>query len=340
MRAMRLHAVEPSRTPAPLQLDQVRIPSPGKGELLLHVDACGVCRTELDQIEGRIEAHRLPVIPGHQVVGQVVDAGPGVDPGHVGMAVGVAWVGGACGNCQPCNRGLENLCTRFVATGCHRDGGYTEFMTVDAAFAIPIPAGLAPEYAAPLLCAGAVGHRALDLSALDHNTRLGLTGFGSSAHLVLQMARARFKGLRIAVFARNEEDRHFARELGADWAGDTGEESPFELDAIIDTTPAWRPVVAALRQLAPGGRLVINAIAKEDRDREALLDLDYARDLWREKSLRSVANLTRDDVRRCLALAAEHGIVPRVRTYPLEHANVALEAIRQGAAQGSLVLLP
>ena len=318
MKAMLLEACGAmADTPEPLVHRDLPMPVPGPGELLVKVEVCGVCHTELDEIEGRTPPPRLPVIPGHQVVGTVVEAGPGCE-GRLttGTRVGIAWIFRACGTCPFCRSGRENLCPAFVATGRDVNGGYAEWMTVPEDFAHPLPEGLEASVLAPMLCAGAIGWRSLALSGLRDGQDLGLTGFGASAHLVLPMVRHRFPASRVFVFARSETQRAFALELGASWAGPTEAPSPVKLHAIIDTTPAWTPVVEALKNLHPGGRLVINAISKQEADKAALLGLDYPRDLWREKEIRSVANVTRADVREFLALAAAAGIRPDVREYP------------------------
>ena len=323
---------------APLALVDRPEPEPGPGEVLIRVGACGVCHTELDEIEGRTPPERLPVIPGHQVVGRVAALGPGVSGPRVGDRVGVAWIFRADGVCELCTRGDENLCRQFRATGRDADGGYAEAMVAPADFVHPIPEGLSDVQAAPLLCAGAVGYRALRLTRLEDGQRLGLTGFGASAHLVLQLVRHRFPRSPVFVFARHEEERAFARELGAAWTGDTGERAPEKLDAIIDTTPAWTPVVAALGNLDRGGRLVINAIRKEDGDKAALQELDYARHLWLEREVKSVANVSRRDVAEFLGLAAAIALRPAIEEYPLEDANRALVDLRARRIRGAKVL--
>jgi propanol-preferring alcohol dehydrogenase len=252
--------------------------------------------------------------------------------------VGVAWIGWACGRCKACREGNENLCPYFRATGRDVDGGYAEFMTVPAAFAHPIPEAFTDAEAAPLLCAGAIGYRSLKLAGLEDGEALGLTGFGASAHLVLQMAHHRYPASPVYVFARSEGERAFARELGAAWAGESEEEPPSLLAAVIDTTPAWQPVVDALRNLEPEGRLVINAIRKEERDKSALLSLDYPRDLWMEKEIKSVANVARSDVREFLALAAEIPIHPEIEEFPLADANRALRELKAKSIRGAKVL--
>ncbi len=322
----------------PLRLVTVPVPEPGPGQVLLRVTVCGVCHTELDEIEGRLPPARLPIIPGHQVVGRVARLGAGVAGLQPGDRVGAAWIYSACGGCRWCREGRENLCPEFRGTGRDADGGYAEYMVAPAAFLHPIPESLADATAAPLLCAGAIGYRSLRLAELQGDTPLGLTGFGASAHLVLQMVRHRHPRLPVFVFARSAAEQAFARNLGAAWAGDTGEAPPEAMQAVIDTTPVWTPVAASLRHLAPGGRLVINAIRKDDRDRGCLASLDYPRDLWLEKTLRSVANVTRADVRDCLALATELGLHPTVEEYPLVAANRALLELKDRKIRGAKVL--
>jgi alcohol dehydrogenase, propanol-preferring len=324
--------------PNPLVPADLPVPEPAAGEVRLRVSVCGVCHTELDEIEGRTPPPRLPVVLGHQAVGRVDALGPGVEGLREGDRVGVAWIFSACGRCKYCREGNENLCPWFKATGRDADGGYAEFMTAPAAFVHPIPEVFSDLEAAPLLCAGAIGYRSMKLTRLEDGESLGLTGFGASAHLVLKMVRYRYPNTRVHVFARSEGEREFARELGAVWAGDAADEPPEKLAAIIDTTPAWQPIVQALRNLEPEGRLVINAIRKEERDKDALLHLDYPRDLWLEKEIKSVANVARSDVRGFLALAAEIPIRPETQEYPLESANEALRELKARKIRGAKVL--
>ena len=340
MRAMILEKLaDLHENPHPLSLVERPVPQPGRGALLLKVSACGVCHTELDEIEGRTPPPRLPVILGHQVVGTVHQRGAGTEHRPMAQRVGVAWIYDACGACKFCKSGLENLCRSFRATGQDADGGYAEYMVVPETSAYPIPDCFTDAQAAPLLCAGAIGHRSLQLTGLSNGQHLGLTGFGASGHLVLKMVRYRYPDSQIYVFARNPRERDFARELGAVWAGDTADESPRKLDAIIDTTPVWRPVVEALKNLAPGGRLVINAIRKEAGDKGELLRLDYPGHLWMEKEIKSVANICRRDVTEFLALAAEMEMQPEVEIYPLEEANKALLELKRGKIRGAKVLI-
>ncbi|WP_321391868.1 zinc-dependent alcohol dehydrogenase family protein [Emcibacter sp.] len=339
MRAMILKSVAPlSENPAPLELVEWPDPVPGAGEVLIGVSVCGICHTELDEIEGRTPPPYFPMIPGHQVVGHIEAVGEGVPDLIIGGRVGVAWIYSACGTCRFCLRGEENLCPDFRATGRDANGGYAELMTVPASFTYPIPDLFGDAEAAPLLCAGAIGYRSLRLTGLINGQNLGLTGFGASAHLVLQMVRHSFPDTKIFVFARQEEERAFARNLGAHWAGDTMDHAPEQLHAVIDTTPAWLPIVAALQNLEPGGRVVINAIRKEAGDKEALLRLEYPEHLWMEKEIKSVANITRTDVQEFLKLAAEIPLQPEIREYPLEDANKALLEMKNTHIKGAKVL--
>ena len=347
MQAMLLNqTVNLADNPAPLTLTDLPDPVPGDGEILIKVAACGVCHTELDEIEGRLPPPQLPIVLGHQVVGRVVAMGekdlagfqnlPGL---QVGDRVGVAWIYSACGTCEFCRSGRENLCREFKATGLHAHGGYAQYMTVRAEFAYRLPAALSDVEAAPLLCAGAIGYRSLALTNLQDGQTLGLTGFGASAHLTLKLARHRFPRSPLFVFARSTAERAFAIELGASWAGDTTDRAPQPCAAIIDTTPVWTPIVEALKNLAAGGRLVINAIRKEAVDQNALLRLDYAAHLWLEKDIKSVANVTRRDVREFLQLAAEIPLRPAVETFGLAEANRALAELKQRHVRGAKVLL-
>ena len=317
---------------APLELVDLPVPEPAPGEVLIRVSTCGVCHTELDEIEGRTAPPQLPVVLGHEVVGRVERLGAGVTKLKRHDRVGVGWIHWSTG--QP----DENLSPRFQATGRDTNGGYAEYMTVPEDYAYAIPGVFSDQQAAPLLCAGAIGYRALRLARIKDGECLGLAGFGGSAHLVLQLARHLFPRVRVYVFARSEAARRFARELGARWSGDTAERSPEPLHAVIDTTPAWQPVVEALANLRPGGRLVINAIRKEDADKDYLRRLSYHEHLWMEKEIKSVANITRHDIAEFLPLAAEIPLRPRVETYRLEDANRALLELKHGSVRGAKVL--
>ena len=358
--------------PTPLSLRTVPDPFPGEGEVRIRISTCGVCHTELDEIEGRTPPPHLPVILGHQVVGVVEQIGlkrrsdfaqyPAASPRKgvkvsrsgntapalmeaasnfptIGDRVGVSWIFSACCICAHCQAGEENLCAHFRATGRDVNGGYAHHMVAPAEFIHPIPDEMSDSEAAPLLCAGAIGYRSLRLSNLQDGDSLGLTGFGGSNHLVLKMARYLFPNSEVFVFTRNPAEQDFSLSLGAAWAGGIEASAPHKLDAIIDTTPVWKPVVEALRNLGNGGRLVINAIRKELVDRDSLLELDYPTHLWMEKEIKSVANVTRRDVREFLALAAKAGLRPEYQEYSLEDANRALVELRQGVIKGAKVLV-
>jgi propanol-preferring alcohol dehydrogenase len=332
MKAMLLEShVDVKTHQTPLSLVQHPEPLLAPGEILLRVSRCGICHTELDEIEGRIKP-RLPIILGHQVVG-VIEEGE-----NVGQRVGVAWIASACGTCQHCLSGNENLCAEFKATGRDIDGGYAEYMKVRVDFVHPIPETFSDSEAAPLLCAGAIGYRSLRLGNLQDGQSLGLMGFGGSNHLVLKLAKHKFPKSNIFVFSRSTEEREFALSLGAAWVGAIDQSSPEVLDAVIDTTPVWGPVSEALKRIKPGGRLVVNAIRKEEVDKEVLMKLDYPAQLWMEKEIKSVANVTRADVREFLQTAAAANIKPEYQEYELKDANQALIEMKQGKIRGSKVL--
>ena len=322
----------------PLELTNLPDPVPGEKDLLVKVSACGVCHTELDEIEGRTPPQYFPIVLGHQVIGRVKEIGSKESVFKPGDRVGVGWIYSACGKCKFCTEGNENLCHHFKATGRDANGGYAQYMTVPEGFAYRIPDVYSDSEAAPLLCAGAIGYRSLKLTSLKDGQNLGLTGFGASAHLVLKMAKYLYPKAKVFVFARSDKERTFAKELGVVWAGDTEEESPEKLDCIIDTTPVWKPVVEALKNLEPGGRLVINAIRKEEVDKEELLRLDYPIHLWLEKEIKSVANVARNDVKDFLELASKIPIKPEVQEYSLEEANKALIELKMRKIRGAKVL--
>jgi propanol-preferring alcohol dehydrogenase len=322
----------------PLELQELRDPVPGEKEILVKVTACGVCHTELDEIEGRTAPPQFPIVLGHQVVGRVEAGGSGSKRFVLGDRVGIGWIYSACGNCRFCRQGDDNLCEHFKATGRDANGGYAEYMKISEDFAFPIPEVFSDLEAAPLLCAGAIGYRSLRLTGIQDGQNLGLTGFGASAHLVLKMTRLKYPNAKVFVFARSETERAFAEELGAVWAGDTAETSPEKLHAIIDTTPAWKPIVEGLRNLERGGRLVINAIRKEDGDKNALKRLHYPTHLWLEKEIKSVANVAKRDVREFLEIAAKVPIKPEVQQFSLEEANRALLELKERKIRGAKVL--
>jgi propanol-preferring alcohol dehydrogenase len=323
----------------PLKEVTIEKPVPSVGEVLIKVHACGICHTELDEIEGRTLPPEFPVIPGHQVIGTVQENHGSGKEIRVGDRVGVAWINHACGKCEYCLSGRENLCEAFKATGRDVNGGYAEFMIAPEDFVYKIPDFFDDASAAPLLCAGAVGYRSLRLTGLKNGQHIGFAGFGASAHLLLPVVRYKYPDSRIFVFARNTKEQEFARQLGAHWAGDTTDNPPEKLHCMVDTTPVWKPVVEALKHLRPGGRLVINAIRKEDHDKEYLQKLSYHEHLWLEREIKTVANVTRKDVQDFLELAAKAGLEPTVQTFPFEKANEALLEIKERKIRGAKVLL-
>jgi propanol-preferring alcohol dehydrogenase len=340
MKAMVIKSVtDLGKNREPLEMIDMPVPVPSDHEVLIKVEACAVCHTELDEIEGRTPPPVFPVVPGHQVVGVIVKTGKKVAKLRVGERIGVAWIFSACGECSFCLSGHENLCASFIATGRDVNGGYAEYMVVSESFAYPVPELFTSSQATPLLCAGAVGYRSLLLSGLRDGMNFGLTGFGASAHIVLQIVKYRFPRVKIFVFARSENERAFARELGAFWTGDSNGDVTRKLDCIIDTTPVWKTVVDALSFLKPGGRLVINAIRKEENDKNQLLGLDFSTHLWMEKEIKSVANVTRRDVTEFLKLAAEIPILPEIQEYKLSEANTALIELKERKIRGAKVLV-
>ncbi|MBN1547744.1 MAG: zinc-dependent alcohol dehydrogenase family protein [Syntrophaceae bacterium] len=340
MKAMLLHQIANlHKNQTPLSPAVVPDPIPGGKEILVKVSACGVCHTELDEIEGRTPPPQFPIILGHQIIGRVSAQGQDATKWQVGDRVGIGWIHSTCGECLFCQTGRENLCQDFKATGRDAAGGYAEYATVPEDSAYLIPECFTDEEAAPLLCAGAIGYRSLRLTNLENGQNLGLTGFGASAHLVLKMARFLYPDSRVFVFARNRTQQSFARELGAVWSGKATDASPEKLHAIIDTTPAWKPITEAMKNLERGGRLIINAIRKEEGDKESLLTLDYPSQLWLEKEIKSVANVTRRDIRDFLRIAGEMAIHPQYEIYPLAEANRALSELKTGKVRGAKVLV-
>jgi propanol-preferring alcohol dehydrogenase len=338
MKAQILRKISPIES-HPLELVELPVPEPKAKEILVRVSACGVCHTELDEIEGRIQP-KLPIVLGHEIVGRVEALGSGANRFRTGERVGIAWVYSTCGECYFCREGEENLCPEFQGTGCQADGGYAQYVVVSEDFAYPIPERFTDSQAAPLLCAGVIGYRALRLSNLEDGQILGLFGFGASAHIVIQVAKYKYPRGKVFVFTRPGQKEHqdLAKKLGADWVGATGETPPAKLNCAIDFTPTWQPIVEGLRVLEKGGRIVINAIRKEEIDKDSLLRLDYSTHLWQEKEIKSVANVTRKDVQDFLPLAAEIPIIPEVQEFKLEEANEALILLKQGKIQGAAVL--
>ncbi len=318
----------------PLEMVELPDPVPGPGEVLVKISACGVCHTELDEIEGRLIPPKFPLVLGHEVVGTIEALGPEVTRLKKGDRVGIAWIYSSCGKCKFCFRGDENLCDQFHGTGLDANGGYAQYMIISEDFAYPIPEIFSDSQAAPLLCAGVIGYRALRLSGIKSGQILGLYGFGASAHIAIQVARHR--DCKVFVFTREGQTDHqnLAKKLGADWVGVTGDTPPEKLDAAIDFTPVGEPVREALRVLERGGRVVINAIRKIN----SIPELEYAKYVWYEKELKSVANVARQDAIEFLPLAAEIGITPEVQEFELGEANQALVLLKQGRIQGAAVL--
>lgn len=318
----------------PLEMVRMPDPVPRAGQILVKVSTCGICHTELDEIEGRLVPPRLPVVPGHEIVGRVQSLGPNVTRFRQGERVGIAWINSSCGRCKFCRRGDENLCDRFQGTGLDADGGYAEYTVVSENFAYPIPESFSDSRAAPLLCAGVIGYRALRLTGIGQGGILGLFGFGASAHIAIQVAK--HWNCKVFVFTRQGQTAHqaLARKLGADWVGATGDTPPEKLEYAIDFTPVGEPVREALRVLEKGGRVVVNAIRKMD----PIPALDYAGHLWHEREIKSVANVARRDALEFLPLAAEIGIRPEIQEFHLEQANEALALLKQGRMHGAAVL--
>jgi len=331
MRAMVLEKPGPSER-APLQLRELPDPTPGSGELRLRVLACGVCRTDLHTVEGDIPLPATPIIPGHQVVGEVIALGEGVPEALLGATVGVGWMGRTCGRCSFCTSGRENLCPEAQFVGLTRPGGYAQLMTADAAFVYPLPPGLSPEQAAPLLCAGIIGYRALRMAGALAAVRVGFFGFGASAHVAIQVAR--HAGAEVYVFTRAPHHQQHAKALGAVWAGTPQEDPGVALEAAVIFSPAGEQVPLALARLAPGGTVACAGITMSD-----IPSFPYEL-LYRERRVVSVANATREDARQLLAQAATIPVRTTVETLPLEQANEALVRVKHSRVQGSLVLLP
>ena len=338
MKALVLQKTAPIEN-KPLVIKDLPIPQPGKNQIRVKVTVCGICHTELDEIEGRLQS-KLPVILGHQIVGKVESLGAGATKFRQGDRVGIAWINSACGKCAFCRQGNENLCPEFLGTGCDTDGGYAQYTTVQEDFAYLIPDRFSDSAAAPLLCAGAIGYRALRLTGLRDGQILGLFGFGASAHIVIQVVKYKYPNSKVFVFTRAGQKDHqdLATRLGADWVGATGEIPPEKINYAIDCTPAWKPIVEALKILEKGGRVVINAIRKENKDIESLLQLDYSTHLWLEKEIKTVANITHRDAEEFLPIAAEIPIIPEIQEFEFKEANEALILLKQGKMQGAGVL--
>jgi len=314
-----------------LHLVERPVPQPGPGELLLEVAACGVCRTDIHVIDGEVAAH-MPIVPGHEIVGRVLDIGDGVQGFSTRDRVGVPWLGKTCGTCPYCRSGHENLCDHPVFTGATRDGGYATHVVADASFCVHIPDGYSDADAAPLLCAGLIGHRSLTMAG--DGRRIGLYGFGAAAHIIVQVARWQGREVHAFTKAGDSAGQAFARSLGCAWAGSSEDMPPEPLDAAIIFAPVGALVPAALRAIRKGGRVVCAGIHMSD-----IPAFPYA-DLWEERSILSVANLTRADGHAFMDVAVKAGVRTSTTLFPLEQANEAIDALRAGRIEGAAVLVP
>jgi propanol-preferring alcohol dehydrogenase len=329
MRAMVLHRAGPAED-SPLHLEEMPLPEPGEGEILIRVNACGVCRTDLHTVEGELELPKLPLIPGHQIVGTVEDFGPGVSSLKIGDRVGVPWLASTCGKCEYCRRGLENLCINIKFTGYHVDGGYAEYAVAREGFAYRLPEGFHDHEAAPLLCAGIIGFRALRLSAVRPGQRLGLYGFGGSAHIAIQVAR--YWGCEIFVFTRSKDHQNLAAELGAKWVGKAEDDPPERIHSAIIFAPAGPLVPEALRVLDKGGTVALAGIYMTP-----IPQIEYPL-LYDERTLQSVTASTREDARDLIRYAGEIPIRTEVETFELKEANKALQMLKRSEIMGAGVL--
>jgi len=318
----------------PLRMADLPAPEPDDHEILVKVLVCGACHTDLDEVEGRLEPTISPIVPGHQVVGSVVDKGKAVNKFKIGDRVGITWLFSNCGKCEFCRAGNENLCDRAQWTGKDANGGYAEFTVIGEDCAYPIPDRFTDSQAAPLLCAGVIGYRTLRLADITDGQRIGLFGFGASAHIVIQIIKHKFPNSPVFVFTKTAKHAELARSLGAAWTGFSGDRPPEKLNKIMDFTPVGECVRDALGVLERGGRLVINAIRKET----PVPPLDYAEYLWLEKEIKSVANVTRADAEEFLPLAAQIPIAPTIEEFPLEQANDVLYSIKHSKLRAAAVL--
>jgi propanol-preferring alcohol dehydrogenase len=329
MKAMQLLQPKPAAQ-NPLVLVDTAVPRPNRRQIRIKISTCGVCHTDLQTVEGDLDTPNLPIIPGHQIIGIVDAVGPDCTQCQLGDRVGVTWLNWTCGECDFCQQGLENLCPEAQFTGLHANGGYAEFIVVDERFAFPIPANFSDAEAAPLLCAGVIGYRSLRLSGIQPGQKLGLYGFGASAHLVIQVAR--YWECDVYVFTRSKEHQEHALELGAAWVGQAQDEPPVQLDASITFAPAGWLIPLALGHLRPGGTLAINSIHMSP-----IPEMPYNL-LWGERVLRSIANVTRQDAAEFLPLAAEIPIKTDVTLFPLAEANSVLRQLKASEINGAAAL--
>jgi propanol-preferring alcohol dehydrogenase len=324
MKAIILEKFAPVET-KPLRFTELPRPEPGKNQILIKIKCCGLCHTDLDEIEGRLVPPKLPIVPGHQIVGVVEKNGQGAKKFKIGERVGITWLNSCCDKCKFCKRGNENLCYSAKWTGLDANGGYAEFTVIDENFAYLIPKVFTDVQAAPLLCAGVIGYRALRLLDVRDKSRIGLVGFGASAHIVIQMLKYEYPNIKIFAFSRDKEHIEFAKKLGADWSGTTEDKLPEKLDGAIDFTPSGKIIGPIMAMLERGGKLIINAIRKV----ETIDGLDYAEHLWHEKIIQSTANVTRADENEFLAMAAKIPIKPAVEEFEFEKANDAIILMKQ-----------
>ncbi len=332
MRAAVLHTSAIKNDP-PLALEDWPVPEPGAGEALLRVEACGVCRTDLHITMGELKPLRESVVPGHQIVGRVEKVGAGISAELTGKRMGVSWLGGVDGTCLLCKKGMENLCDHPVFTGYSVNGGYAEYAVARADFLIPLPEDATAEELAPLLCAGIIGYRSLRVAGVQRGDRVGLFGFGASAHLTIEVLKA--WNCEVFVATRGASHRRLAQELGAAWVGDALDKPPAALDCAVTFAPSGDVVLAALASLRKGGVVAINAIHLD-----RMPEFDYDSLLWGERQLRSVANMTREDGREFVKLAREIGIKPKTTVFSLADVNRALEGLYREQFDGAAVIVP
>jgi len=333
MRAVLLNKHSPIEE-KPLKFVDLPTPIPNDNQILVKVSVCGACHTDLDEVEGRLKPTKSPIVLGHQVVGKVTDKGKNVTKFNIGDRVGITWLYSACGKCGFCQMGHENLCEQAKWTGKDADGGYAEFTVIGENFAYPIPQEFTDPQAAPLLCAGVIGYRTLRLADITDGQKIGLFGFGASAHIVIQIIKHKFPNSPVYVFTKTAQHAELAQSLGAVWTGRSGDRPPEKLNKIMDFTPVGECIRDALSVLERGGRLIINAIRKET----PVPPLEYAKYLWLEKEIKSVANVTRQDAEEFLPLAARIPIVPTIEEFPLTQANEVLRSIKNSKLRAAAVL--
>jgi len=333
MRAMILNKQSPIEE-KPLEPADLPVPTPDDNQILVKVSVCGACHTDLDEAEGRLRPTKSPIVPGHQVVGKVTDKGKAVTKFKIGDRVGITWLYSACGKCDFCQTGNENLCNKAKWTGKDADGGYAEFTVIGEDFAYPIPGQFSDPQAAPLLCAGVIGYRTIRLADITDGQKIGLFGFGASAHIVIQIIKHKFPNSPVYVFTKTAQHAELAKSFGAVWTGRSGDQPPEKLNKIMDFTPVGQCVRDALGVLERGGRLIINAIRKET----PVPPLEYAEYLWLEKEIKSVANVTRQDAEEFLPLAARIPIAPTIEEFPLSQANEVLYSIKSSKLRAAAVL--